>query len=530
MMKNSSVDFMDKYLLAGVFLFGLQIAGFAQAGTLDPTFGTGGIVTTNFGLREDFGGQVLLQPDGKIVVVGWSYDGVTEDFALARYLSDGNLDETFGNGGKVITDFEAKDNVAARGALQKDGKILLVGTYRTGPVGAADKGMLVRYLPDGNLDASFGIGGIVSTSFDQVSIACEAVAVQTDGKIVVVGTYDNAEGAFMTIRYLPDGTLDDSFGINGFVITQIPAYSIIHAYDLAIRPGGEIIVFGGILAPIHDLLTLQYLSNGMLDVTFGDGGIIRTDFDGQEDFAHSLALQQDGKIILGGESGTSFGSNFVAARYHVDGTLDSTFGSAGKLSTQFLQHSSGQSLAIQSDGKIVFAGYTTDSFSNFVFAVARYLGDGSLDTSFGNGGKTTIGFGDHDFSFGYSVSIQADGKILVSGDSRSDSTFTDFALIRLISEVDVATFLPAESKQNFSLFPNPATGTISVQWIQNQFASVQVKLIDGSGKQVMAWNKEGISGKESIWELPVSSIPAGVYYLVLLTDGKVLETQKVAFK
>lgn len=218
-MNYSSKRLVGKFIWTVLLLLNLAEIGFSQAGTLDLSFGSGGIVTTNFGNSEDFAGEILVQPDKKNLLIGWSYDGISEDFALARYLPDGHLDETFGNVGKVITDFQGKDNTATKGALQADGKILVVGSFRLGVIGFGDKVMLVRYLPDGNLDPSFGVGGIVSTGIDSVPIFGLAVAVQSDDRIVVAGTYDSFYGNFMVLRYLPNGNLDDSFGINGMVTT-----------------------------------------------------------------------------------------------------------------------------------------------------------------------------------------------------------------------------------------------------------------------------------------------------------------------
>src|SRR5262245_19029267 len=200
----------------------------AAAGDLDPTFGIGGMVTTDLGRSTDLANAVAAQTDGKLVVVGQTYknnDFSTEDFAVARYNTDGTLDTTFGSRGRVRTDFPGLAAVPSAVVIQPDGKIVVAGgafplfTF----LGNFE---VVRYNPNGSLDTSFGNGGIVTTNFPQGSYAFD-VALQPDGKIIAAGTVfvdfnpgESSDTVFAMARYYPDGTPDTTFGNGGQVSTD----------------------------------------------------------------------------------------------------------------------------------------------------------------------------------------------------------------------------------------------------------------------------------------------------------------------
>ncbi|MFJ3310849.1 calcium-binding protein [Streptomyces sp. NPDC086549] len=354
-------------LAAALVLFCPGLA-LAAPGDLDPTFGTGGKVTTDF--AGEFAGAegVAVQADSKIIAVGASNTtGIDIDFALARYNTDGSLDSTFGTGGKVTTDFGGSQYAVAV-AVQADGKIIAAGDTYVVSDDSHDFA-LARYNTDGSLDTSFGTGGKVTTDFGDSGAS--GVALQADGKIIAAGY---------------------SVGIN---------------YDFALA---------------------RYNTDGSLDSTFGTGGKVTTDFGGAYDEAFAVALQADGKIIAVGASGTGGEErDFALARYNTDGSLDSTFGTGGKVTTTFGDFDGAQGVAVQADGKIVAAG-DANNLRNF-FALARYNTDGSLDSTFGTGGKVTTDFGGAGDSGASAVAVQADGKIVAAGSSVSIGG-TDFALAR----------------------------------------------------------------------------------------------------
>ncbi|MBI3456793.1 MAG: hypothetical protein HY002_13540 [Candidatus Rokubacteria bacterium] len=393
-------------LLAGSIALPGQLH--AAAGDLDPTFGTGGKVTTDFG-GTDSARALALQPDGKIVVAGFTeFSG--QDFALARYNPDGTLDLGFGSGGKVTTDFGPGD-VAGQGlALQPDGKIVVAG--RTGAAFA-----LARYQPNGTLDASFGTGGKVTSPAG----AGWAVALQADGKIVVAG---GAGGGFALARYNPDGTLDASFGSGGTVTTSF-GFASQQSFGVAIQADGKIVAVGQALAPCCVAMALaRYNPDGTLDAGFGSGGKVL--IGGNVHSGAAVALQPDGKIVVAGQGLGTVGVDFLLVRLSPNGALDASFGSGGLVFTDLgtpTSLESARGVAIQSDGKIIVAGTQGNRF-----ALVRYNSNGTLDSSFGSGGKVLTSFG---FSTdgAFAVVIQPNGKIVVAG-AAGTPTGADFGLAR----------------------------------------------------------------------------------------------------
>jgi uncharacterized delta-60 repeat protein len=443
-------------LLALGLVTSLSASAQAAPGDLDPSFGSGGLVTTDFGGRGDFSLGVALQPDGKIVTAGNSSAvGVfSVAFALARHNPNGTLDTTFGNGGTVLTSFGGSLSAGADVAVQPDGKIVAVG-LANGDFGVA------RYNVDGTLDAAFGSGGLVTTDFGRFDQA-NGVAVQPDGKIVVVGPLGDAVGV---ARYNPSGSLDPTFGTGGKVVTQA-AESPYGGYDVAVTSAGKIVVGGGTSFGPSDFLIIRYNADGSLDSTFGGGGIVTTDFGGS-DTAFGIALTADGKITAAGvmrAAAPGSPGDFALARYNSDGSLESTFGSGGKVTTDFSSSDdTGNGLVIQSGGSITVAGITGSAATGTRFAVVRYTSTGALDTSFGSGGKATASFGNQ-INNAFDIAAQPDGKVVVAGGT-ADFTrgITDFALARFLGSttaINVTVDVKPDSTDN--VVPLQSGGVITV--------------------------------------------------------------------
>ena len=421
--------------LAGNHFTGTDTYDFTTEAISEPVV-MDGKVTTDFG-GNDFGFGMAMQSDGKIVVGGIS-DG---DFALARYTANGILDTTFSGDGKVTTDFVGNAFVYGV-AVQPDGKILLAGDDN-------EHFALARYNADGSLDTSFSGDGKVTTSFDgSYSESAYGLKVQADGKILVAGAaYMDSNSDFALARYNTDGSLDTVFGIGGKVTTDIGNDD--EGSSVAVQSDGKIILAGSTWsweanAGEGDFALVRYTSNGLLDASFGAGGKVITDFGG-DDSSYGMAIQSDGKILLMGRSN----GDVALARYNTNGTLDTTFSGDGKVTTDFGGGDFGMGMTVQGDGKILVSGYAHAN-QDFLFdrqpdgsvlffdgvssdfALMRYNADGTLDTSFGIGGKLTTDFGGTDY--GASVAVQADGKIMVSGGSNGD-----FALARYNSDGSLDT-------------------------------------------------------------------------------------------
>ena len=297
----------------------------AADGDLDSRFGSTGIVTVPPGNEG-----LALQADGKILVTG-GMGTETGDFELTRYDVDGSLDETFGLAGTVRTDLGGADFARAVG-VQADGKIIVSGES-DGDFG------VVRYHPDGTLDRKFGRRGIVRSDFGGLEGAFSVGFWMTNvGERIIVGGATST-GTVALARYLGDGSLDDGFGTDGLLVgNEEPRLAL----AVAVQPDGMIVVAGQGFGPTSfgrsDFALARYTTEGLLDVGFGDAGLVFTDFAVRFDFASALLIQPDGKIVAAGGVGDNrlnIPFDFGLARYNEDGTLDGTFGTGGKVRTVF---------------------------------------------------------------------------------------------------------------------------------------------------------------------------------------------------
>jgi uncharacterized delta-60 repeat protein len=381
---------------------------------LDATFGNGGIALygSTPGNREQ-GFAVKIQADGKILVAGFTNNSLnsTNDVLLLRYNTDGTLDNTFGSNGIVLYDGGSEEAFAV--SIQPDGKILVVGEIN-------ENVLVLRYNSDGTLDNTFGTNGAVSTDLGSNDYGY-AVALQTDGKIVVSGqTISEAT----VLRYNTDGTLDNSFGTNGVVKYAGDQWDA--AYGVSIQPDDKIVITG--TTSDSDVLVLRFNSDGSLDNTFGTNGVFT--YDNVSGTGKAVKIQPDGKIlVVGGIDDTSCYSNaLLMLRLTDDGSLDNTFGSNGVVTYNRGQCDSiyGKSFTLQPDGKIIVVG---DFNSNIL--VLRYNTDGTLDTSFSEDGVGMYSIGD--YAIGTGVDLQTDGKIVVSGFSISGAD-DDILTIRIIGQ------------------------------------------------------------------------------------------------
>ena len=418
----------------------------AKAGTLDSTFGTNGKVQVDFASNSDYGSDLVLQPDGKIVVVGNSgiYPGV--DSAIARLNSDGSLDATFGNGGTVISHFSATDSFAAV-TVQADGKIVAVGSAQATSGNNGTDVLVARYNIDGTLDPSFGTGGAVITKLRgdipaswYFSASAVDVTVLADGRILVSGyTITVSFGRMALLRYNSNGTLDQTFGDAGKVITEFPVgpngvNGGAFAAALAVQADGKAIQVGSYTDNSFSEVAIARINpDGSADTAFGHNGQVTTSLGGGDANALDVLVQPDGKIVAGGyfEAGLR-NADFALVRYNSDGTLDPAFGRGG-IATNDLKNNTDDkitAMALQSDDKIVAVG-ETGIYPSFDFGVARYTSNGRLDKTFGRKGSVSTDFGTGSFDIAYGVAFASDGKIVVAGESNGNTAGDfDFALAR----------------------------------------------------------------------------------------------------
>jgi uncharacterized delta-60 repeat protein len=400
-----------------------------QPGTLDSTWVgfAAGKVMTPIGGNDDVVNALVLQADGKVVAAGTCLGGDgSSQFCAARYTETGSLDSSFGNGGKLITSVGAQDDTLKATAIQSDGKIVLAGYCG---IGGSPVFCMVRYNSSGTaLDSGFGANGRVLTPMSSGGDEANAMVLQPDGKIVLVGGCNIAvQSVFCVARYNGNGSLDTSFDGNGKVSTAIGAEA--KAYAVALQANGKIVVAGSCTNSGQKDFCLARYTNGSLDLTFDGNGVLATDVLGGNDIARSIVIQPDGKILVAGSCAAPANTtDFCAARYETNGELDTSFSGNGWVVTQISSDASAVAgVVIQPDGKLVLGGFCGNAFGG-VFCALRYNSDGSLDTTFATSGKVTtpVNLG---ADAARAIANQADGRILLAGICSNGSN-DDFCVIR----------------------------------------------------------------------------------------------------
>ncbi|HEX6430837.1 MAG TPA: T9SS type A sorting domain-containing protein [Niastella sp.] len=506
----------------------------AQPGSLDPMFnasGTPGFRIHNpSGLPDvyDFATAMAFTSDGKLLVAGRIQN--PDSFLVARYTIDGALDVTFGTGGVVRVNSESNNSARAYGmALQSDGKIVLAGwNWPT-----TKDFCVMRFNADGTFDNSFGTGGKVTTPIGSGNDQARNVAIQSDGKIVVTGFSVNAAGNadYVVVRYTATGALDGSFGTggSGIVITDINGFDI--PEGIAISSTGVITIAGTSNSDFQetshsgsgDFTVVRYTSAGVLDGSFGAGGIRTTDIvTGSYDEAHSLAVQTDGQLIVAGTTKRGANSDVVVLRLTTAGALDGTFGTGGKVIANYSGFNSDdncQSVALQSDGKIVVGG-SVDDFPNsnnkpYGFMLMRFTYTGTLDVTFDGDGKAAADISVTDNDNGLVVKLRGN-RIYLAGNSGQP---TDFGIAAFQND---GTPLPLVLSQ---FYAQKQTTKVVLQWQTTSEEEVKQFVIERSndGKTYKAIGQVAATGNSTTkknynFADPSPFVSTNNYYRLLMMD------------
>jgi uncharacterized delta-60 repeat protein len=509
--------------------------GRADSEQLDLSFRIGGKTVTDFFELTDEAHDVVIQPDGKIVVVGTATPKIsTHDFfALVRYNADGLRDASFGTDGKVLTNFNSFEDVAEAVALQADGKIVVAGTTFRSPNSSGDRSSdfaLARYNADGSLDTTFGTGGKVTTDVFGSPDFAKDVLIQPDGKIVVVG----ASHGFSVARYNSNGSPDTTFSPFGYVRVTLNSADD-RAEAGALQPDGKIVAAGSTGQRFQFTLA-RFNTNGLLDSGFDGDGFAAIDFSGMGssfDTARGVAVQPDGKIVAAGYVNGSgpllpMGSGEALARVNPDGSPDPTFGAGGKvLTADFFGARTGGAtdLALQPDGRIVAVGGAGSSdFNSTDFTVSRYNADGSPDPTFGSGGKLKTNFFDGQ-DVAMAVALQADGKIVAAG----------WAVVGLPRDFAVARYNPSATQSPALVQFSAASYSAQESHAGGAPARIFVtRTGDTSGTSTVAYSTaDGSATQKSDYTIALGSVTfapgeTSKFFDVLLTQEGFARGDKVA--
>jgi uncharacterized delta-60 repeat protein len=390
-------------ILTLVGLAGILAPAFAQAakpGDLDASFGNGGKVRIGSSTNRYVFTSVAIDAHGRIVLAG----NRRNRFALARCRSNGALDRSFGTDGVVVGELRGLLDAMS---IDKQGRIVAAGSTNHGDF------LLARFHSDGVPDDSFGTGGAVVTNLGNLDHAY-AIAIDSRGRIVAAGERDRKVAV---VRYLPSGSLDPSFSRDGKVSTGFP-HRDARATSVAIDSADRVIAAGDI-GQDRDLALIRYSRRGVVSTrSFGYGGRVTTDFGGSE-YVNSAAIDSQGRIVVAGTtrppaSATSASTpRFALARYDPSGSLDRTFGGDGRVVSAF---GTATDMAIDSQGRIVVIGYTDHPSDQLPDStLARYLPSGNLDPTFGDDGRVVTSGGAHSWSQPGSLSIDSQGRIVTAG-------------------------------------------------------------------------------------------------------------------
>lgn len=493
-----------------------------QAGKIDSTFSDDGRATVFTG-----GGatDVIIQPNGKIVIGGNSTDSY---YALARFNSNGTLDSSFSSDGKVKTHVGIGFNIGGELLLQPDGKILFAGDCETNS-GGRDFG-LARYNSNGTLDNSFNGSGIITTSFatsnnDDGGLC---IALQSDGKIIQAG--DRSTTAFAAIRFNTNGTIDNSFGNSGKILIPIGDF-ICECNSICIQSDGKILLGGYSRSTTlwkSAFAIMRLNSNGSLDNTFGVGGkdtiFMSTGGNTNQNYEYNVGttmlIQTDGKILLSGSStrGSNGFGTIPIIKLNSNGSLDNSFGIGGKVqyAVPGLEQIRIYSMTLQQDNKIVVVGFigSIDSVS-ISFLLARFNKDGSIDSTFGNNGIVLKDIsGADDVLAG--LAMQSDGKIVACGVSAYG-----MEVVRYLSGLDVGVLDLSVSNNPVFIYPNPIQSQATLQYTLTKDEQISIELFDVLGKLVQQFieNETRTAGKhEEVLKLN-ELLPSGTY-IINIGNGK----------
>jgi len=344
------------------------VAKYNEDGTLDSTFGVDGIFKG--GPTYSGASALAFQPDGKIVIAGGAASvTLDDDFLIIRLNTDGSLDNTFGSSGMVSVRFTAGNDIGYALALQPNGKIVIAGQTNGNYV------CMARLLTDGEPDSSFGTNGLVIISSH--AGAANSVAIMSDSRIVI--GCEEAPVAFMAIRCLSDGTLDTSFNHTGVASSNAGTGGFNYCTAMQLQPDNKIVLAGSgtFGTGSSDFTLIRYDTDGTLDRSFGDTGVTNVDFNGNDDNATALYLEPGGKFVVAGYAIVTINENFALSRINNNGGIDSAFGNNGRITTA-IQDSNDRSLTVtgQPDGKIILAGWSYNSSRMGVGhdpTLARYL-------------------------------------------------------------------------------------------------------------------------------------------------------------
>lgn len=497
----------------------------AQEGTLDETFGIGGKISNNFGGASAVF-DAALQSDGKIIVIGTATPfEKSSKFVIVRYLPNGDLDSSFDRVG-ATTILGQQYFGAGAIAIQPDGKIVVAGTTKNQVNGVSESDiMLIRYNEDGTLDATFDGDGIAIAPLKN-SQSGSAILLQADGKIIVGGTFslNNPElHTFGLARFNVDGSIDTTYGTNGFV--QTPNMSRGVLYDIKFIDNENVVAVGYNLI-ISNFLMAKYDATGKVITSFGSkgNGVIEEKFN-QIALLNKCVVSKDNHIYVAGASFNGTKYNAFIDKYDSNGVVDTSFGLNGRIVKEYGNTiaSFANDIAIDSKNELI-VGLAVGPTSNYDFALESYSLDGVLNTSFGTTGYFSTNFGaGHDYF--QKMLIQPDDKIVMIG-NKYDQVI---ARVNNSKKVVLSTDNFTVNSTVINVSPNPVNEFPMLNLQLQKATNLSVDLYDAKGILVSSLIKNKFYTEGSTTQaLNLSNnLAKGIYFLKVSSDGKLTKTIKI---
>lgn len=485
---------------------------FAQVVELDKTFGNNGHTITSFEAYSAEANSIELQSDGKILLAGFGEIDTDNDIVVVRYLPNGELDTSFALDGRFILNIsDARDRCHGIAVDSKD-NIFLTG-YTVGE-DFLFKAFVIKLNLNGVIDSTFAKNGVWISKLENSFEDFRAILLQADEKILITGkTEIIGEPAVSIVRLNADGTLDTEFGENGRANVAVPSTSNFNPKFAKLNTNEEIITGGFLLDGSTDIILVKFGSNGDIDPTFGNDGILIDDTNYNE-YANSMAIQKDNKILVCSSVDNGQNRDFGLVRYNQDGLLDTDFGTNGRIFTDFFQiTNSAHSISLQEDGKIILGGFVVSS-PNANYAIARYDTIGNLDKSFGGNGKIVTDLGLSDYIF--VTKIMPNNNLLCAGNSITADNISSFSIARYLLETTTNSLDIALANQ-LTVFPNPSNGNFV---LSNKFERLNIKSIhvfNSVGQQIQTITN--IQKDKNNYHLKLKdSITEGLFILKIEVD------------
>ncbi len=491
----------------------------------DSTFGTNGYTISPLGNGEEGAQTMKLQSDGKIVVGGFSNNSSNRNrYALVRYLPNGDLDSAFALNGKSILELGPANSgghhEAVRSlAIQPDGKIVTAGNINYTQSNTTFL-LMARHLPNGDLDSTFGTNGVVLSTGNNNAFAL-SVVLQPDGKILTGGSLYNFANTnnswdMQVRRYLPNGVLDSTFGVQGSALIHRTTDELI---SIALQTDGKILLAGiSGSGSNYSVLSARMNTNGSIDSTFGTNGISLISLDTGFDVPRQIQQLPDEKILIVGNyrNSTTQKYDLFLTRLEANGQPDSTFGASGVAKYNLGNGTNGLYAAHQeADGSYLGAGYDylAGSYRTTLF---HFLADGSLDPGFGDGGAAIFEIAEE--SEAKAMELTADGDVVIAGYATTNGNY-DFLVAQFKDTTLTSTGIAKLMLPDLRLYPNPIGAVSTLSLTLTRPTTLEMRLLDLQGREVHRFDPEMLAegSHERLLHFP-ENLAQGVYFLQITTE------------